>query len=453
MQIQEKKQEQEQEQEQEHYLGHLEQVNKQQKVRATEDIYNENGVLLVAKGTEVDSRVTQQLIKHKLSQPLDHVIEVENRLTQPRLLKELLCYIRNYPDLYFVHTIENIEPVLKYIFTAFELPRVLLQKLSILKRQFPEIYDKTLATCWMAMLLAKKLNYDNEQLQDIVLASLFQYLGLLHIEPKLVSENDVLTASELKTYQCYPLISRKIAEEISTFSNDMLNAIAQHKERGNGHGFPAKLLAHQLSESSQILSMANRIIELRMGQFIAKNKTLMDFAPYLKVNLRGHSPEVINAAHQILHRSGLPLFHQINRSNFISVCKTLAKANQTLIEIQATLKELISVLDQIQTPSKSVQRTILSLLNTFHRSGLSSSEAFHWLEQIQEEDFEDCLQDIAEQQHLGYWLRRGCLDLTIQLEKLLEKTDNETDKTTLNVFYQKLNQQISDLPEWFKNND
>ena len=58
------------------YAGHLSEVNKTKRVIATEDIFNENGVLLVCGGWQTKSTVTKHLQRAAMNGQIPDEIKV-----------------------------------------------------------------------------------------------------------------------------------------------------------------------------------------------------------------------------------------------------------------------------------------------------------------------------------------------------------------------------------------
>jgi hypothetical protein len=74
---------------QQHYVSHLTEVSKNNKVILMEDVFNERGVLVVKKGIEVDKYFAQKIAKHKLFKPIDRSISLTSILNQRTLFEFL----------------------------------------------------------------------------------------------------------------------------------------------------------------------------------------------------------------------------------------------------------------------------------------------------------------------------------------------------------------------------
>ena len=53
-----------------HYAEHLAAVNRTNAVLSSDDIYNQNGALIVRKGTRISEDVAERILAHRLVKPL-----------------------------------------------------------------------------------------------------------------------------------------------------------------------------------------------------------------------------------------------------------------------------------------------------------------------------------------------------------------------------------------------
>tara|TARA_B100002049_G_C16012306_1_gene346370 strand:+ start:26 stop:589 length:564 start_codon:yes stop_codon:yes gene_type:complete len=172
-----------------------------------------------------------------------------------------------------------------------------------------------------------------------------------------------------------------------------------------------------------------------MQVFAKKNHTLMEFAPYLLINLRSFPAELIRAMHQLLRRSGLPLHHNIEVGQLVSASQQLVASIKAVRQVQAILVELARLLEPLQTltTAKRLLRSTLSLNSTIVRSGLTSEDIESWLGSLQESNYQDSVQDVAELQHLEYWLYQGIDRIHQQIEKIAEHDKVEDSQKPLLV--------------------
>eukprot|EP01036_Dinobryon_divergens_P038944 gene38944-51212_t len=71
-----------------HYLRALTDMADRRTVVADAAIYTDNGIKLVEKGARIDSRLYDRLVQHKLREPIDSHLSIENPVDVPALLLE-----------------------------------------------------------------------------------------------------------------------------------------------------------------------------------------------------------------------------------------------------------------------------------------------------------------------------------------------------------------------------
>jgi len=77
-----------------HYLRAVTDMAERCAVVTQDAIYSDNGIKLVEKGARIDSRLYDRLVQHKLREPIDSHLTVENAVDAPALMaaaKELLA--------------------------------------------------------------------------------------------------------------------------------------------------------------------------------------------------------------------------------------------------------------------------------------------------------------------------------------------------------------------------
>lgn len=68
------------------YLRAVTELAQRRAVVAQEAIYAEGGIKLVEKGTRIDGRLYDRLVQHKLREPIDRHLTVENAVDVPALI-------------------------------------------------------------------------------------------------------------------------------------------------------------------------------------------------------------------------------------------------------------------------------------------------------------------------------------------------------------------------------
>ncbi|MCG6200921.1 HD-GYP domain-containing protein [Psychromonas antarctica] len=266
-----------------HYATNLAVINKVNTVTTTENIYNNLGVLIVAKGTEISAHAYQIIIKHKLQKPIENSIQLDNTLTPDKIylqfttltlsseLKSILCNKMNI-DKFMVHC-QQLQ----------EYP-LLLQKLTVLQARFPTHYRKTIYGALFSLCLCyeQKLSYDISN--NTFLAALFRDLGLLHIDAMVVDEKGKLSAQSWKLLQGHVPIGYNVAKLIPGLAKEVARAVLEHHETTDGFGYPLSKIENKLSLEGQIVAFADTFVALFQKHIFQYGRSISDLIPILQIN-------------------------------------------------------------------------------------------------------------------------------------------------------------------------
>lgn len=103
------------ESEQQHYCMNLVEVNKKQKVVTNQPIYNQQGVLLLAEGADLDEKRSLILLQHKLFKPLEQCVGIADSLGARELFDYLNRFAKSLPGLYAVTNQNDFQKILRLV--------------------------------------------------------------------------------------------------------------------------------------------------------------------------------------------------------------------------------------------------------------------------------------------------------------------------------------------------
>ena len=280
---------------QNHYAEHLAEVNKSTDVISTQDIYNENGMLLACSGTHINHSVANRIVQHKLVKSIEEQVQLENALTGKGLYKGVESLMEKYPDMKqmsFVNEFHGaFEPMLSYA----RLHPVIFQELTVMSECLPEHYEKTLFCTWFSVLIARELGMKDDLLKDVMLAALAHDLGLLHISGDIIKQEKELTPDEWRAIQCHVVVGQVMLQKIGGKKSNAAKAVLEHHERCDGSGYPYGRTSEQLDIMGQIIGMADTVIAIRINKFAKSGRNLRNILPCLKMNKYTHFLKVYNA--------------------------------------------------------------------------------------------------------------------------------------------------------------
>jgi hypothetical protein len=189
-------------------------VNKSHSVVTNQAIYNEQGTLLLAAGSELSEKRADILLQHKLLKPLEQCIGIASSFTAKQLYEYLNKFAGNIGGLAAVTNNENYQQALRQMCLFYEKYPLLQQNLTVLALRAPRIYFQGLFSAASGLAIAIQLNLSQKELQTVFIAGLFHDIGFLYLAPELSQ----------KTRWC-PIYQKKLAARLVIIMN-ALTALA-----------------------------------------------------------------------------------------------------------------------------------------------------------------------------------------------------------------------------------
>ena len=370
-----------------HYASHLAQVNgTNNSIVTTEDIYNDNGVLLLRKGVTVDTKASQQIIKHKLIKPIEYHVALEQSLNGQTLYRLFNALENKYPEIKQINDKLDFANTIKDFFTKRTLHPILIQKLSIMQQQLPHELEKGLFCAWLCALAGRHLDFERHKMHDAFIAGLVHDIGFMHLDPDIVLAERQLTPAEWRTMQGHVVIGKVLLDHVPDINPDIAQAVLEHHENCDGTGYPYSKMKTDLKCLAHVVAMVDSIHAVR-GQYEKNGRNLADALAYLQLNNTTHTEEVYCSIYAIIKLSG------INKTE-INPCATveayasqLYKQISELSTISPILMDLLtSLLDLQQNIQDKKLQSIVSvttrMVTLLHTSGLPTNDHLSWLKQM-----------------------------------------------------------------------
>ncbi len=181
---------------------------------------------------------------------------------------------------YFIenHTIEvfevenNIEMFLKY---TQEDPNSLHTLLELITTDYSDA-SHSVNVAFYSILLAKTLDYSQEQLLIVGTAALLHDLGKRNISAEILNKTTLLSDDEFKSLQEYPNNSKAKAIEFGITNPSILSAIVSHHENNDGTGYPNGLKGKSIPIMGQIIAICDAFDALSTDRTYRQRYPLFD---------------------------------------------------------------------------------------------------------------------------------------------------------------------------------
>lgn len=131
--------------------------------------------------------------------------------------------------------------------------------LNILIEQIEKTDNYTSTHCKRVMKyaveIAKVMNLEKAQLDDIVVSALFHDIGKCHIPEELLNKPTALLSSEYEIIQCHSTYSQQLL--MGHFSPTIGHIARSHHERCDGSGYPDGLTKDDICIEARIIAVAD----------------------------------------------------------------------------------------------------------------------------------------------------------------------------------------------------
>ncbi|MBI2379340.1 MAG: HD domain-containing protein [Gammaproteobacteria bacterium] len=374
------------------YMDHLGALEGEHAVVAAEDMRNEQGVLLVRKGTPINASLAARLAGHHLEKPVHELVQVGRTLNNNSLYEEFGVFLVHYEDFYQVHAKTGFDNVLRHFCFVRSFPHGLMQRLTVMRARLPRVFERSLFSAWLGGLIAEELHLPAPLIYDTFVAGLFHDVGLVHLPYELVEKRSGYSDTEWAMMQTHVAGSTRLMAECGRFTGEAIKAVAEHHERCDGTGFPQGKSESQLGIVGQIVGLADILFQLRVEQYAGTDKTLADTLPYLRVNAKTYFFPTFQATFHLFQRAGLRSAGA-NQDNYGELRHDVVTHSDSMQRLFSALLRLAESLgEHTEAKTADALRTLVErVIHTLRASGLGSEELNQWLHSLGgESDAETC---------------------------------------------------------------
>ncbi len=119
------------------------------------------------------------------------------------------------------------------------------------------IYYHSLNVAVLSLMLGKKANLTEAEMNFLGMGALFHDIGKSRIDRKILKKSPPYTKFELEIIQRHPLWGLEIVRRSGAFPEEVVRVIFQHHEQWNGEGYPQGLIGDQIDKLARITSIVN----------------------------------------------------------------------------------------------------------------------------------------------------------------------------------------------------
>ncbi len=237
------------------------------------NVYDAQGTLLLQQGFVIGSR---EQLDRLYDRGLFHASHAQSIAKKPEISSVLVEEKKLNPFLELPVLLEELEILLSHIVgqdeDAERRLKALANRLIRIGRDDPDAclavvhlntiepssYEQTLYHALLAYMVAIHLNWSEEDVQTLLMASLTANIALLPFQDKLNRSRNPLTEVQRVVLRKHPDMSAAALGKAGCQNPVLLQAVRQHHEHPKGNGYPLGLKGNQISLHAQILGMTER---------------------------------------------------------------------------------------------------------------------------------------------------------------------------------------------------
>ncbi|OMH36164.1 HD-GYP domain-containing protein [Motiliproteus sp. MSK22-1] len=426
-----------------HYLQRLTELNDTQEVTASEDIFNQFGVLLIAKGSRINSKAQAQLQRHQLKKDIDDQVSLETTFSDKQIYQKTLAILDQSPELNNLQQQNQFEDPFRHICLSGNLPLQMRQKLTVMSHQLPEQFQHSLFNGWASSLIAKEMGLAPEDCREAYICGLLHDVGLLHLSPDVQTQTP-LSEENWRALQSHVIIGQRCADT-SGLPSTIGRGILEHHERLDQTGYPTRKAATMLGPLGQIVASSDLLHNLCTNELSYSKGSIHEALPYFKIHRSSFNESIHSALMRILSRSELDQIDNKQSVQPVNLERVRA-INSQLLSLLAPLADLSSeIVASKRTESLSVATMMQSIISLRDNSGISDGQLNDWLmSELDPTDSDNysCLKEIDAMQYELLWLVKR---LGWNLKNLLESSASKSEPATaeLNSYYERLKEQLT----------
>ena len=239
-----------------HYLRALTDMADRRAVVTQDAIYTDNGIKLVEKGARIDSRLYDRLVQHKLREPIDRHLTVENAVDVPALIAagQDLAEQGVLPQM-LAQALGSAGKLLAPL-RSVSLPDPVAFKLTLMRDQRPGLFEHSLQMMMVAVFLGLKSGLSERDCVPLAAAALLHDAGVLHMDPSWMDPLNKVTGVQRKHLVAHPITSMLMLKDAGVYPRSVEIAVLEHHERMDGSGYPRGLPGAEISPMGRILLLA-----------------------------------------------------------------------------------------------------------------------------------------------------------------------------------------------------
>lgn len=241
-----------------HALAAIVEASAKRTIVASEDILDERGVKLWARGQPVSESLQQRLLERKLKQPLEATLEAADGVNGQELKQALDAFLSSEHAL--ARGLQPWAPKLREAVADLRLQSVAQLLLTAAQAARPGIYDHAVRGMALAGAMALASKADRPQLELTLMGGLLHDLGEMYVNPDYLDPKQPLDITGYRHLAVHPRTGEMLLTRLAKYPAALARGVAEHHERLDGGGYPARLSGQAISPLGRQLAVVEVVL-------------------------------------------------------------------------------------------------------------------------------------------------------------------------------------------------
>jgi len=365
-----------------YYLQYLAIFSQSKSVVVEQDIYNQQGALIIPADAILNPKISKQLLGHTLQQPIEFNVGIKQTLSSNRLQEIYQKIILNNPDLNFLNTGLEVSELLVQGCDYINDYPIVWQKLTVMQSTCPDLFMHALISGYMCLSVSKKMGEKPSENLHAFVAGLIHDLPMLSLNPKLLNDDLEYSPEQWREMQSHCEIGYDKFSMISGFPESISLAILEHHEHADGSGYPYGKSAPDLSITGQIVALVDTCIGIYSRESTVEKLGIDALLPVLEMNKEMFLPSVYTAATDILSAIPCQLRRVYSNEDMPEVINGLMLDNEEIQHDYCVLYGLVTSVKP-HLKAEALTHTLINMAARINKSliasGLLKNEHSEWM--------------------------------------------------------------------------
>lgn len=153
--------------------------------------------------------------------------------------------------------LEQISPVVQHIVESIFRNSAPLLQLGTIRTASQYLFFHSVATCSLISAFARRLNIGMDITRQIALGAMLHDIGKTRVPESILNKPGRLTESEFDEIRLHVDYGMEILSSEAGLTDISLQVVAQHHERYDGTGYPARLKGNHISQYGQMAAIVD----------------------------------------------------------------------------------------------------------------------------------------------------------------------------------------------------